>query len=238
MKKAFVVAGGSRGLGRVITEEALAQGFPLALLGRNKADLETARNELQSKTHKVSIHTVDLTDPKTVNQVFMDVMKEHGGIEVLVNCAATWVARKPAETLEVADMKKALDLNFFATFNPTQEVLKSWKSKGGPLAIINIGATASVRGGIQTSPFCVGKAAIRSYTQSLAKELGPQGVHLAHVIVDGLIDNQRTRELNPKMANDNYMNPVSIAKTVLHIVSQDKSCWTFELDMRPFNEKW
>lgn len=108
----------------------------------------------------------------------------------------------------------------------------------GTLTIINVGATASTRGGVQTSPFSVAKSALRIYSQSLAKELGPEGVHVAHLIIDGLIDNERTKGLNPNSPPENFINSVSIAKSIIHVVEQDKSCWTFEWDVRPYNEKW
>jgi hypothetical protein len=72
----------------------------------------------------------------------------------------------------------------------------------------------------------------------LAKEAGPNGIHVAHLVIDGLIDNPRTRKLNPNVPADHFINPVSIAKSILAIVAQEKSCWTFEWEVRPYNEKW
>jgi len=241
MKNVFVIAGGSRGLGKALAKEAYALGYPVALLARGQEDLDNAKKQILSggEKQKFSVHAVDLSDPPATTKTFAEVEKTHGAIGVLVNCMATWIPRKKAAELQHADFEKSLRLNFFSAFNATREVLRlREKNKSLRLAIINMGATASLRGGIQTSPFSVAKSALRSYSQSLAKELGPEGVHVAHLIIDGLIDNERTKGLNPDAPPENFINSASIAKSIIHVVEQDKSCWTFEWDVRPYNEKW
>ncbi|MCX6124803.1 MAG: SDR family oxidoreductase [Proteobacteria bacterium] len=189
--------------------------------------------------HKFSIHSVDLADAIATQKTFLEIEKTHGTIGALVNCMATWIPRKKAAELQLEDFDKSLRLNFFSAVNATRETLQlREKNKTNPLAIINMGATASIRGGIQTSPFCAAKSALRSYSQSLAKELGPEGIHVAHLIIDGLIDNERTKGLNPDARPENFIDSASLAKSIIHVVEQDKSCWTFEWDVRPYNEKW
>lgn len=241
MKNAFVIAGGSRGLGRALAKEAYTLGYPVALLARGQEDLDKARKEILADGAKqtFSVHAVDLSDPAATEKAFSEIAKIHGNVGVLVNCMATWIPRKKAADLQYEDFQKSLQLNFFSAFNSTREVLQlREKSKSAPLAIINAGATASLRGGVQTSPFSVAKTALRSYSQSLAKELGPDGVHIAHVVIDGLIDNERTKGLNPDASPENFINSVSLAKSIIQVAEQDKSCWTFEWDVRPYNEKW
>ena len=240
MKNVFVIAGGSRGLGKTLADEAYTLGYPIALLARGQEDLDNARKDILSggEKQKFSVHSVDLADPIASKRVFSEVEKTHGTIGALVNCMATWIPRKKAAELQHEDFDKSLRLNFFSAFNATRECLLQREKTKTPLTIINMGATASIRGGIQTSPFCVAKSALRSYSQSLAKELGPEGIHVAHLIIDGLIDNERTKGLNPNAPPENFINSVSIAKSIIHVVEQDKSCWTFEWDVRPYNEKW
>ena len=241
MKNVFVIAGGSRGLGRTLAKEAYSLGYPIALLARGQEDLDKAKKEIPagSEKQKFSVHSVDLSDPSATKKAFSEIAQLHGSVGVLVNCMATWIPRRKAVDLQHEDFQKSLQLNFFSAFNATREVLQlREKNKTGSLAIINMGATASIRGGIQTSPFSVAKAALRSYSQSLAKELGPDGVHVAHLVIDGLIDNERTKGLNPNAPPENFINSVSLAKSIIHVAEQDKSCWTFEWDVRPYNEKW
>ena len=240
MKSVLVIAGGSRGLGKALAKEAYALGYPVALLARGQDDLDNARKEILSisEKQKFSIHPVDLADPIATKKAFSEIEKAHGAIGVLVNCMATWIPRKKAIELQHEDFDKSLRLNFFSAFNSIRECLLQREKTKATLTIINVGATASTRGGVQTSPFSVAKSALRIYSQSLAKELGPEGVHVAHLIIDGLIDNERTKGLNPNSPPENFINSVSIAKSIIHVVEQDKSCWTFEWDVRPYNEKW
>ena len=242
MKKAFVIAGGSKGLGLALAREVYALGYPVALIARGNDALMKAKELIHKEIgmkQKLSIHAVDLSEPESAKKAFLEIQQEHGGLEVVVNSMATWIPRKNAYELQQEDVMKSIQLNFMTAFNTTREALSLHASdRKSKLAIINVGATASLRGGVQTGPFCLAKAALRSYSQSLAKELGPSGIHVAHVVVDGLIDNGRTRQLNPTVPDENYMNPVSIAKSIIHVAEQDRSCWTFEWDLRPNNEKW
>ena len=105
-------------------------------------------------------------------------------------------------------------------------------------AIIVTGATASLRGGANTAAFAAAKAAQRSLAQSAARSLGPKGIHVAYVIVDGVIDMPTTRTLLPDQPDEFFLKPDAIAETVYHIAHQDPSAWTFEVDIRPHVEKW
>jgi NAD(P)-dependent dehydrogenase (short-subunit alcohol dehydrogenase family) len=106
------------------------------------------------------------------------------------------------------------------------------------LTIINAGATATLRGNPKVAAFAIAKSSLRIFSQSLAREMGPQGVQVAHVIIDGLLDNERTRSLNPNLQDDGYIQLQPAARSILDIACQERSCWTFEIDIRPFNEKW
>ncbi|TMR70082.1 SDR family NAD(P)-dependent oxidoreductase, partial [Streptococcus pseudopneumoniae] len=110
------------------------------------------------------------------------------------------------------------------------------RSSGGNIVII--GATASLRGGINTVPFASAKSAQRSLAQSLAKSLGPEGIHVCYVIVDGVINLETTRRNMPDKPDDFFMNPDDIADSVYFLTEQKETAWTFELDLRPFGEKW
>jgi len=104
--------------------------------------------------------------------------------------------------------------------------------------IVVIGATASLRGGPQSAAFASAKAGQRSLAQSLAKKLGSEGIHVSYLIIDGIIDLERTRAWLPDKPDNFFMKADEIAKNVYALTRQDQSAWTFELDLRPFGENW
>jgi short-subunit dehydrogenase len=103
---------------------------------------------------------------------------------------------------------------------------------------VSVGATASVTSGPWAAPFGAAKAALRAFSQSLAREVAREGIHVAHVVIDGLINNPRTRALNPSYPEARFMKCESIAKNILNVVEEDPSCWTFEWDIRPNMAEW
>lgn len=239
-KGTIVIVGGSRGLGRALASEALKRGYALALVGRKVEDLELAQKELaQEGTAVVTIHAADASNSVELKLAFESIAKNHSRVRGLVNSAATWTGGKTVDEMDLSWMSSSLQLNFMSAFYTIKETLSLWRKQGaGSLAIVNIGATASKRGSPKCSAFAVAKGALRQLSESLAKEMAKEGVHVSHLILDGLIDNERTRRLNPTAKNDQYMNPFSIAKSILNVMEEDKSAWTFEWDMRPFTEKW
>jgi len=237
---AFVITGGSRGLGAALAEKAYSLGFPVALIARGKADLEKTKDEILKKFGSktmLSIHAVDLTDEKKTAKTFDEIRSIHQSLRVLVNNAGTWTGGKSIQELTHEDVQDSLDLNFFAAFNATKALLANHKS-GDSLSIINIGATASLRGAARTSAFAVAKSALRAFSQSLARELGPEGVHVAHFVIDGMIDNPRTRKLNARRPDNRYLSMESLSKEILHVAFQEPDCWTFEWDARTHNAEW
>ena len=101
-----------------------------------------------------------------------------------------------------------------------------------------IGATASLKGGARSTAFSSAKAAQRSVAQSMARDLGPKGIHVGYLIIDGIIDLERTRAARPDVPDDYYLQPDDIAQSVYELTCQHRSAWTFELDLRPFGEQW
>lgn len=237
----IIIAGASRGLGRHFAKIALNEGYSVCLLARDVEGLKSYQKELLEQHPNLSVeaYPVDLTDEQSVTSVFKLISKQCNEIKALVNCAATWTGGKSINEISAADMQRSLDLNFFAIFN----VIKSFlalpeKNKSESVCIVNLGATASIRGNPKMAAFSAPKCALRSFSQSLAKELGPEGIHICHMIIDGLLNNERTRALNPDLPEDRFIDMTSVAKNILSVIEQDRSCWTFEWDVRPFNESW
>lgn len=237
---AIIIAGASRGLGRELAYKAYESNYPVALLARNKAELADLRGELNKINNiTVSIHAVDLANPRKTQETFNDIAKIHKKVRGLVNCAATWTGGKEVRDISADDMNQSIMLNFFTAFNSIKAMLNlSTEVIQKPAAIINVGATASLRGSKKCAAFAVAKGALRQLSQSLARELWPENIHVAHLIVDGLIGNERTKKLNPHLMDDKFIDMKSLANGVLHIIQQERSCWTFEWDARPFSESW
>jgi NAD(P)-dependent dehydrogenase (short-subunit alcohol dehydrogenase family) len=105
-------------------------------------------------------------------------------------------------------------------------------------AIVFIGATASVKGGARTAGFSSAKFAQRGLAQSMARSLGPQGIHVALIVVDGVVDLASTRKMMPDKPDDFFVKPEGVAATAVALVRQDRSAWSFEVEARPFGEKW
>lgn len=237
---AFIITGGSSGLGKITSHKVYGAGFPLALFARNEAELKSTKavlEKMRGTTRAITVHAVDLRDEKSVEKEIKAVRKEHGSIRCLVNNAGTWTGGKTMENLSRKDIQESLDLNFFTAFNATKAVLDV-RQKDEELSIINVGATASLQGWDETGAFCLGKGALRFFSQTLARELGPKGVHVAHLIIDGVLDNMRTHKLNPKTPKDKFIKLESVAEGILNVALQERSCWTFEWDVRPYNENW
>lgn len=111
------------------------------------------------------------------------------------------------------------------------------RSKGGGTILVT-GATESLRGNVSTAPFASAKAAQRSLAQSIAKHAGPDGIHVSYIILDGGVGSARAREFMPDRPEDGFLKPDEIADTFYYLSQQHQSTWTFELDLRPYVEKW
>ena len=244
MHSTVIITGAGQGLGRALAVEASARGYGIALVGRTLSKLEETKRliveaGLLKDGAQVTCHAFDLSSTADAATGFADIFQDHPSIVGLINNAGTWLGRKPARELSRADLNTAFDLNLFSAFEPTQAVLANHRfSKSEKLSIAFVGATASLSGRKGVAAFCLSKVALRTFAQSLARELGPEGVHISHFVVDGVLDNERTVGLNSDQAEDRFMKQNEVAKTILGVMEQDRSCWTFEMDIRPFNENW
>ncbi|MGH8760360.1 MAG: SDR family NAD(P)-dependent oxidoreductase, partial [Burkholderiales bacterium] len=141
------------------------------------------------------------------------------------------------DQIVAADFEAAWRTNALGCFLSVQQVLPGMRRRGGGCIVV-IGATASIKGGAHFAAFASAKAALRSLAQSLARQLGPENIHVAHVVIDGVVALERTRKLMPDRKDEFFMQPDAIADSVFHLTTQPRSAWTFELDLRPFAEKW
>ena len=139
--------------------------------------------------------------------------------------------------MDVDAFQAAWEVNARGLFVAARHAAEDWRQQGGG-ALVVVGATASVKGGARFAAFASAKFAQRGLAQSLARHLGPEGVHVSLVVIDGVIDMPRTRKMMPDQPDDFFLQPDRIADAVHFLAVQDPSAWTFELDLRPFGERW
>ncbi|MGB3191144.1 MAG: SDR family NAD(P)-dependent oxidoreductase [Limnoraphis sp.] len=231
-----VVLGVGSGLGAAVAYQFARQGYAVALMARNLDHLTPVEQEIKQFGETAISVTVDATDIIQVAEAFAEVQAELGTPEVLIYNAGMLQIGGILE-LTPEQFEQSWKVNCFGAFLAAQQVLPAMveQAKG---TIIFTGATAAIRGSARFSALAVGKFGLRALAQSLAREFGTQGVHVAHVMIDGLIDTPRVREMFPQREADTLILPDAIAKTYWQLHQQSATGWTLELDIRPSVEKF
>ena len=232
MSKLCVITGVGAGNGASFSRRFTREGYRVVMLARNLAYLETLAKEIPGSVAM----ECDVRDPDAIQDVFARIHEEIGTVDTLIyNAGAGEWASIMDTSLE--GMQSSWATNTLGLVACAQQVIPSM-TENGEGNIMVIGATASLRGGAQSTAFASAKAAQRSVAQSMARDLGPKGIHVGYLIIDGIIDIERTRERFPDRANDFFMQPDAIADSVYALTQQDRSAWAFEIDLRPYGEKW
>jgi len=227
-KLALIVGAGS-GLSASIARSFAGAGMKIALAARSVGDLGALAAEAGAATF-----TADATDREAVRKLFADLADSLGDPYAVVY-NASYRTRGAFIDLDPADVEKSLAVTAFGGFLVAQEAARRMLPKGAG-AILFTGASASVKGYAQSAPFAMGKFALRGLAQSMARELSPQGIHVAHVVVDGGIRSARRPEAADRP--DAMLDPDAIAASYLHLLQQQRSAWTWEIEVRPWVEKF
>jgi NAD(P)-dependent dehydrogenase (short-subunit alcohol dehydrogenase family) len=227
-KTALIVGVGS-GLSASLARLFAKTGLKVALAARRAANLATLAQETGAKTF-----ACDSTDRAQVTTLFADVEAAFGSPDVVVY-NASYRTRGPFVDLVPDEVEKALMVTAFGGFLVGQEAAKRMLPKRHG-AIFFTGASASVKGYAQSAPFAMGKFALRGLAQSMARELSPHGIHIGHVVVDGGIKSER--RLDPPDKPDSMLDPDAIAQSYLHLLQQPRSAWAWEIELRPWVEKF
>jgi NAD(P)-dependent dehydrogenase (short-subunit alcohol dehydrogenase family) len=224
-----LIVGAGTGLSASLARTLSKAGMKVALAARRSASLATLTQETGAKSF-----TCDSTSRDQVLKLYADVEAALGTPDVVVY-NASYRTRGPFVELDPAEVAKSIAVTAFGGFLVAQEAVKRMlpKSHG---AILFTGASASVKGYAQSAPFAMGKFALRGLAQSMARELGPQGIHIAHIVVDGGIRSERRP--NPPDKPDSMLDPDAIAQSYLHLLQQDRSAWAWEIELRPWVEKF
>lgn len=223
---ALIVGAGS-GLSASLARMLHSEGYKVALAARSTDKLADLASELNAQTF-----TCDASDPKSVEALFGSLDSAMGDLDVVIYNPSFRV-RGPLVELDPADVFKALEVTAFGGFLVGQQAAKRMaERKSG--AILFTGASASIKGYPQSAPFAMGKFALRGLAQSMARELQPQGIHVAHFVLDGGISS--ASRPNPDDAPDKFLDPDAIAQSYLHVIKQHRSTWTWEIELRPWVE--
>lgn len=227
-RTALIVGVGS-GLSASLARVFAKAGMTVALAARRPVELAPLAKEVGGKAF-----ACDATNRGEVSKLFSDVEIELGAPDAVIY-NASYRTRGPFVDLDPDDVAKTLTVTAFGGFLVAQEAVKRMVPRGRG-AILFTGASASVKGYAQSAPFAMGKFALRGLAQSLARELSPLGVHVAHVVIDGGI--RSTRRADPPDRPDSTLDPDAIAQNYLHLLRQDRSAWSWEIELRPWVEKF
>ncbi len=228
---AAVIVGAGSGLSASLARACAAAGMPVVLAARHPDKL----GELVKAT-KATAEACDATKPGEVAALFDAVNKKHGVPELVVFNAG-YRTRGPLLELDPVEVEKTLISSAFGGFLVAQAAARLMLPKGKG-SIFFTGASASVKGYAQSAPFAMGKFALRGLAQSLARELQPKGIHVAHFVIDGGIASSRGALAPEDKAADKWLDPDAIATTYLAVHRQPRSAWSTEMEVRPWVENF
>jgi NAD(P)-dependent dehydrogenase (short-subunit alcohol dehydrogenase family) len=239
-KACALIVGAGTGTGSEIAKRFAQGGYAVAVARRNAEALAPLVAEIEAAGGSAQAFGVDASNEAAVTALFETVEHTQGPIEVAIFNAAGFtmgsILDTTVETFE--DMWRASALGGFLVGREAARRMVP-RERG---TIVFTGATAAVKASANFAAFASGKHGLRAVAQSMAKELGPKGIHVAHAIIDGVIDVPRVHENMPDFAaakgQDGLIDPKSIAEAYFWLHQQSRSAWTFELDLRPYAEPW
>ena len=224
-----LIAGAGPGLSACLARLFSREGMRVAAAARDTGKLAALATESGVQTF-----ACDVVDPDQVARLFEEVEGRIGAPDVVVYNASARL-RGPLIELDPAEVQSALGVSAFGGFLVAQQAVRRMLRKGSG-AILFTGASASVKGYAQSAPFAMGKFALRGLAQSMAREFAPQGIHVAHFVIDGAIRNPG--RIEPADKPDSMLDPDAIAQSYLQVLRQPRSAWTWEIELRPWVERF
>jgi NAD(P)-dependent dehydrogenase (short-subunit alcohol dehydrogenase family) len=222
---ALIVGAGS-GLSASLARSCAASGMRVALAARNPDKLSTLAKEIGAQSHRC-----DATDAAQVEALFKAIDAPD-----LVVFNPSYRVRGPFLELDPEEVRKTLTVSAYGGFLVAQAAVKRMLARGRG-SLFFTGASASVKGYAESAPFAMGKFALRGLAQSLARELGPKNIHVAHFVIDGGIVRANDSRAAAR-GDDGMLQPDAIADSYLAVHRQHRSAWSFEVDLRPWAEKF
>jgi NAD(P)-dependent dehydrogenase (short-subunit alcohol dehydrogenase family) len=240
-RSAIVVGvGPPRGLGAAIARRFAREGYRVTIMGRTAEKLDASLRELRAQGHDAEAVVGDVTDGALVRATVAAADRADAPLDVAVfNAGGNWP--RPFLEIDQAFLEEMWRVNALGGLLFAQAALAAMlpRARG---TLIFTGASASLRGRASFGSFASAKAALRALAQSAAREFDPQGIHVAHVIVDGAIDGDRINSFLPGLKEargaDGLLDPDAIAENYWTLHAQQRSAWTHEIDLRPWVESW
>jgi NAD(P)-dependent dehydrogenase (short-subunit alcohol dehydrogenase family) len=223
-----LIVGAGRGLSAALARRFAREGLAVSLAARKVEKLGALCAEIGARALRC-----DATRADEVSALFAELERDAGAPDVVVYNPSLRVPGAFA-ALDPAEVERSLAVTAFGAFLVAQQAARRMLAKGSG-AILFTGASASVKGYAQSAPFAMGKFALRGLAQSMARELAPHGVHVAHFVIDGAI---RPPGSEPGTASDAQLDPDAIAASYWHVLMQPRSAWTWEMELRPWVEKF
>ena len=224
-----LIVGAGAGLSASLARALAKDRIKVALAARTTGDLDALVKETGARAF-----ACDATERAQVEKLFADVDAALGAPDIVIYNASFRTGGSFVE-LDPLDVEKALAVTAYGAFLVAQQAARRMLPKKHG-AILLTGASAGVKGYPQSAPFAMGKFALRGLAQSMARELSPQGIHVSHVVIDGGIKSARRPDSpdNP----DSLLDPDAIASTYMHLIHQPRSAWAWEIELRPWVEKF
>jgi NAD(P)-dependent dehydrogenase (short-subunit alcohol dehydrogenase family) len=232
MDRVCLVTGVGPGTGAAVCRRFAAEGYRVAMLARDAERLRALEAEIAGSR----AYAADVTDAGALAAAYTRIESELGAPSVVVYNATRGTFGNFLE-IDPADLERNFRTNALGLLHTARLAAPAMIAAGSG-AIIVTGNTSARRGKAGFAAFAPTKAAQRILAESMARSLGPRGVHVAYVVIDAVIDVPWTRRAYPNRPDEYFARPSAIADAVLHLAHQDRSAWTFELDLRPFGEEW
>ena len=236
MARVASIAGVGPGLGESLARKFAREGCQVALFARSAEYLDDVAADIEANGGTALAVPTDISDPAQVRAGFDEVRSAFGPVDVLINhaSAGSWKGLMDAS---VEEFERAFAVNGTGAFVCSQEAVGDMLDNDGGTVIFT-GATSATRGRGGAIGFSAAKFAARGMAEDMARELGPKGIHVAHVVIDGQILTPQAKEAYPDRDEETFLDPDAMADSYWHLVEQDRSAWTLELDVRPHVEEF
>ncbi|MFT4581489.1 MAG: NAD(P)-dependent dehydrogenase (short-subunit alcohol dehydrogenase family) [Gammaproteobacteria bacterium] len=231
-KRVCLISGVGPGTGAALARRFAEGDYRVAMLARNAERLNALEKEIDGSKGYVC----DVTDEAAVNRTVASVGSDLGVPTVLIHNAVGGTFGNFLE-IDPADLQRNFTINTMGFLYLARACAPAMIAAGSGV-IIASGNTSALRGKPNFAGFAPTKAAQRILAESMARSLGPQGVHVAYIVIDAVIDLEWTRKMMPDANDDYFIQPASIANTAYDVAHQDRSGWSFNVELRPFGEVW
>ena len=233
-------AGLPDGVGGALAHRFAREGFHVLVTGRTLEKVEQTAASVREHGYDASALAVDVTSESDLDAAFAQLADRGAPVAAVIYNAGN-NAIIPFEELTAEQFEQFWRLGPYGGFLTAQRAMPMLAAQGSG-SMLFTGASASLRGKPNFAHFAASKAGLRSLAQSLAKDYGPRGVHVAHVVIDGGINGDKLKTIFPQwldqLGEDGALSPEAIADAFWYLHAQQRSAWTFELDLRPFKENW